>query len=223
MITSKKITKEEIGRGYDKIAEKIFVSDDFYREVLAIEKNWHGKILEGGVGQGVVLAKIKKIAKGRIEKLYGVDLSEKLLDIASVNIPEAELAKGDVENLEFGDNFFDFVLMVDTFQYLQDFDKVLEETKRVLKPGGRFLVTVPNKNWLLFEGYIKRRKNIQPVDDHFFDFLEMKDLLEKHGFEILKFKGVDALRFYGWKHKIIDRTLATLIPSLNKKMKKLVF
>jgi ubiquinone/menaquinone biosynthesis C-methylase UbiE len=219
----KKITKEEIGQGYDTIAEKIYVSDDFYNEALSTVHNWHGRILEGGVGQGVVLANILKRGRTNIDQLYGVDLSQKLLEIARVNVPEAELALGDVEDLSFQDNFFDFVVMVDTFQYLQDFDKALSETKRVLKIGGQFVVTVPNKDWLLFEGYIERRKNIQPVDDHFFTYEEMKNLLERHGFRILQYKGIDALRFYGWKHKLIDRLLAFVIPSLNKKMKKIIF
>ena len=113
--------------------------------------------------------------------------------------------------------------MIDTFQYLQNFKQALDETRRVLKRGGRFLVTVPNKDWLLFDVYLKRRKNIQPVEDYFFTYDEIKHMLESSGFRVLKYKGVDALRFYGWQHKIFDRLAALIFRRLNKRMKKIIF
>ncbi|MDP3999591.1 MAG: class I SAM-dependent methyltransferase [bacterium] len=216
------ITKEEIGRGYDKIAEKIYVSEGFYNEVLDIELSFSGDILEAGVGQGVILKNIGRRGGKNIQSLTGIDLSDRLLEMARHNVPEARILKGDVENLEFSNSSFDFAVMVDTFQYLLDFGKALEEIRRVLRPGGVFIVTVPNKKWILFENYIKQRKNIQPVEDHFFDFEEMKLLLENHGFEIAGYKGADALRFYGWKHRL-DRMAAFFLPFLRKRMKKIVF
>ena len=124
--------------------------------------------------------------------------------------------------MSFVDASFDFVVMVDTFQYLQDFGGALYEIKRVLRPGGKFIVTVPNKKWILFDSYIKKRKNIQPVEDHFFDFNEMKSLLTEHGFKILNYQGADALRFYGRRHQW-ERLLARVVPYLHKRMKKIVF
>lgn len=216
------ITKEEIGKGYDRIAERVYVSEEFYNEVLGIESDWHGDILEIGVGQGVVLKNIQRRGGKNIKSLTGIDLSSRLIEMARRAVPEARILKGDAENMEFSDSAFDFVAAVDTFQYLLDFDKALKEIKRVLCPGGIFIVTVPNKKWILFENYIKKRKNIQPVEDHFFDFEEMKRLLEDHGFIIVAYRGADALRFYGWKHWL-DRITAFFLPFLRKRMKKIVF
>ena len=216
------ITKEEIGKGYDKIAEKIFVSDDFYNEVLDVESNFHGDILEAGVGQGVVLENIARRGSAHIQSLTGIDLSERLIAMASARMPKARILKADVEAMPFADCSFDFVVMVDTFQYLQNFDAALAEIKRVLKPQGIFLVTVPNKKWILFQSYIARRKNIQPVEDRFFDFDEMKNLLTQHGFEILNYRGADAFRFYGARHRW-ERVIAKFLPFLQKRMKKIVF
>lgn len=216
------ITKEEIGRSYDKIAEKIYVSEDFYNEVLDIEPDFHGDILEAGVGQGVVLKNISRRGGLNIKSLTGIDLSDRLIAMARQAVPEARILKGDVENLEFPDSSFDFTVLVDTFQYLLDFDKALGEIKRTLRPGGIFIVTVPNKKWILFADYIKRRKNIQPVEDHFFDFEEMKRLLENHSFVVADYKGADALRFYSWKHWL-DKAAAFFLPFLHTRMKKIVF
>lgn len=216
------ITKEEIGLGYDKIAEKVYVSEEFYNEVLDIEPDWRGNVLEAGVGQGVVLKNIQKRGGERINSLTGIDLSDRLIAMARNLVPEAKILKADIEQMPFPNDSFDFVVMVDTFQYLLDFDKTLQEVKRVLRPGGKFIVTVPNKKWILFNRYIKARKNIQPVEDHFFDFKEMKQLLEEGGFKIMDYRGADALRFYGWKHKI-DRLAAFFLPFLHKRMKKIIF
>ena len=82
-------------------------------------------------------------------------MSDRLIEMAKQAVPEARILKGDIENLEFPASSFDFAVMVDTFQYLQDFGKALEEIKRTLRPGGIFIVTVPNKKWILFENYIK--------------------------------------------------------------------
>ncbi|MBI3046041.1 MAG: class I SAM-dependent methyltransferase [Candidatus Harrisonbacteria bacterium] len=216
------VTKKDIGEGYDAIAEKMRLPEEFYNEVLDIEPDWHGDILEAGVGQGVVLKNIQKRGGRNIRSLTGIDLSERLIAMAKSLVPEAKILKADIEQMPFPDNSFDFVVMVDVFPYLLDFDKALEEVRRVLRPSGIFIVTVPNKNWILFDRYIKARKNIQPVDDRFFDFEEMKELLERNGFAVADYKGADALRFYGWKHKL-DRLAAFFLSFLHKRMKKIVF
>ena len=173
------ITKEEIGKGYDKIAEKIYVSDEFYNEVMAIEKNWQGAVLDAGCGQGPVLFALAKrnfqfsifnFQKLKITRLVGIDISDKLLEMARKRVPEAEIIKADIDAMPFAENSFDFVVMVDVFQYLcqnhelhelssPDLDKTLrsgfdnscgfsralKEINRVLKPGGKFIITAPNK------------------------------------------------------------------------------
>ncbi len=215
------ITKEEIGKGYDKIAEKIYVSEDFYNEVLDIVPEFKGDVLEAGVGQGVVLRNIAERGGKNVKSLTGIDLSDRLLDMARQAVPQATILKADIEAMPFPDNSFDIAVMVDTFQYLLDFDKALSEIKRVLRPEGQLLVTVPNKKWILFERYIRARKNIQPVEDHFFDFEEISLLLEKHNFLIEKYKGADAFRFYGRKHKI-ENSIIGWLPWVKKRMKKIV-
>lgn len=216
------VTKKDIEAGYDAIAEKMYVSEDYYDDMLAIEKDFRGDVLEIGVGQGVVLKKISERGGNRIKSLTGIDLSGRLLEMAKKTIPQARLVKGDAEGMPFPDNSFDFAVMIGVFPYLLDVDKALSEVKRVLRPDGKLIVTVPNRKWILFGSYIKNRKNIQPVDDRFFDFEEMKKLLEECGFRVVDYRGADALRFYGWKH-IFDRLAVAVLPFLQKRMKHLVF
>ena len=43
--------------------------------------------------------------------------------MAKILVPEAKISKADIEQMPFPDNSFDFVVMVDVFPYLLDFDK----------------------------------------------------------------------------------------------------
>ncbi len=216
------VTRKDIEEGYDAIAEKMFVSKDFYNEVLDVVPRWHGDVLEAGVGQGPVLRFIKERGGANIKSLTGLDISLKLLAMARERVPEAKLIKGEIETMPFPNASFDFVVMVDVFQYLLDFGAGLREVKRVLRPHGTLVVSVPNKKWILFKSYIKTRKNIQPVEDHFFTYAEMKSLLAGHGFKVKKMRGADAFRFYGKRHKL-EKVLAIFLPLLNQYMKKMVF
>ena len=46
---------------------------------------------------------------------------------------------GDARNLPFGDNSFEAVWTVQTFQHIRDFARACREAWRVLKPGGKFI------------------------------------------------------------------------------------
>jgi SAM-dependent methyltransferase len=49
----------------------------------------------------------------------------------------------DICNLTYADNSFDLVLSSDTLEHVPDFRAALRETRRVLRPGGRHVFTVP--------------------------------------------------------------------------------
>jgi len=49
----------------------------------------------------------------------------------------------DVEHLSFGDAGFDAVVSMDVLEHVNDPVRAIEETARVLKPGGEFLLSVP--------------------------------------------------------------------------------
>ncbi len=56
---------------------------------------------------------------------------------------------GDVYNLPFAASAFDAVLLSEVVEHLEQVDAALEEVGRVLKPGGRVLVSVPHREHIL--------------------------------------------------------------------------
>lgn len=53
-------------------------------------------------------------------------------------------------DIGFRDNSFDMVTAIEVLEHVADLDGTLSEVSRVLKPGGRFCVTTPNR-WFPFE------------------------------------------------------------------------
>ena len=99
-------------------------------------------ILDIGCSGGLNINRMAQTAK----KVYGVDYS-----IESVNLSKevnedlikegrVEVHEGNVMDLPFEDNSFDIVTAFETVYFWPDIVKSFGEVKRVLKPGGMFLI-----------------------------------------------------------------------------------
>ncbi len=102
-------------------------------------------ILEVAVGTGLAFTKILTLnPNGRKE---GIDLTEEMLIRAKSKAQQSgignyNLVLGDAYNLEYPDNTFDTLINNYMFDLLpeSDFPQVLDEFKRVLRPGGRLVM-----------------------------------------------------------------------------------
>ena len=99
--------------------------------------------LGSGAGFDVFLA-AKKI--GSTGKAIGVDMTDEMLKKARVNAERGgytnvEFKKGDIENLPIDNNSIDVVISNCVINLAPDKAKVFKETYRVLKTGGRLMVS----------------------------------------------------------------------------------
>jgi len=99
--------------------------------------------LGSGAGFDVFLA-AKKI--GPTGKAIGVDMTDEMLAKANENAKKGsytnvEFKKGDIENLPLDDNSIDVVISNCVINLAPDKLKVFKETFRVLKNGGRLMVS----------------------------------------------------------------------------------
>ena len=107
------------------------------------------KLLEVGCGIGIDLV---RFARGGAV-VTGVDLAETAIDLAKKNFElnglSGDLRVGNGEALEFEDNAFDVVYAHGVLQYTADAQKMVDELRRVVKPGGEVITMVYNRNsWL---------------------------------------------------------------------------
>ena len=98
-------------------------------------------VLDLGCGNGRWVETFKK----QEVEYFGLDNSEKLIQIAKARYPDVNFIKADALNLPFPDNHFDKVYSVAVFHQIPSEEfrlRFLEEAKRVLKPNGLFILTV---------------------------------------------------------------------------------
>jgi len=151
----------------DRLARK-FNPDDFHRKssglvgfvnrmrvrsvLKLLDANDGHRVLEIGCGAGNVLAQVPSRERS------GVDLSDFLLEIARRNCgPGVNLVKGNAERLPFNDEAFDRVYCTEVIEHVQDPEKVVEELARVLRPGGRAVVSLPNDRTIGFAKKVLRK------------------------------------------------------------------
>jgi SAM-dependent methyltransferase len=107
------------------------------------------KVLEIGCGAGTDLV---RFARGGAE-VSGVDLAESAIALARRNFEiaglTADLRVADGERLPFHDDTFDVVYAHGVVQYTANDRALIDEARRVVKPGGLVIVQVYNRvSWL---------------------------------------------------------------------------
>lgn len=84
-------------------------------------------------------------------RVSGIDISMPTLLLARQAFAAAGLpgglsaAAGDVRDLPFGDNQFDAIYSMGTIEHFAETERAVAEMARVLKPGGRAIIGVPNR------------------------------------------------------------------------------
>src|SRR3989344_1082666 len=108
--------------------------------LLPQEKNI--KILDAGCGEGQLLLKI--FNKG-YNDIYGADVTPVALESAKKRIPKAKFSLQDLKSLNFSDEYFDVVICTEVIEHIKNYEKVLQELKRILKKNGLLIITFPNE------------------------------------------------------------------------------
>lgn len=77
-------------------------------------------------------------------EIYNREVSEEMIKIARHNYPNEEFKLTDLENLsEFENNYFDRIISLETLEHTPRPLAFLSEIKRILKPGGLLIMSIP--------------------------------------------------------------------------------
>ena len=99
-----------------------------------LEPNEDTHLLDVCCGSGVVGASFRE----RVGKITGLDLTPEMRSLASTRLDE--VIAGNVYNLPFEENTFDAVCTREVLHLLPEPQRPLAQIRRVLKPGGTFVV-----------------------------------------------------------------------------------
>ena len=112
-----------------------------HRHLIAYQeaaRHCHGNVLEIGSGEGYGI----KILAPCASAYYAVDKHETPV---TTDVPNIVFKQMNVPPLAgFEDNFFDVVVTFQVIEHIKNDHLFLSEIKRVLKPGGKLLLTTPN-------------------------------------------------------------------------------
>ncbi len=81
-------------------------------------------------------------------RVHGVDLSERAIEYCSKNMPDGEFHALPAEDLPFDDGKFDLLTCLGSLEHFVEPVVALREMARVAKPDAKFLILVPNADFL---------------------------------------------------------------------------
>jgi ubiquinone/menaquinone biosynthesis C-methylase UbiE len=111
--------------------------------------------------------------------VVGLDISSKMIEYAvRKNIPGSVFINHNIQHLPFADNSVENIAAIASIEFVENQDMVFSEIKRVLKPGGSFIIGCLNINSII--GKNKSQNEIFK-DAEFFSADSLNDRLSKIG------------------------------------------
>ena len=76
-------------------------------------------------------------------ELYNLEVSSQMITEAKEKFPEEKFEQTDLSEIKFPDNYFDYVLSLETLEHCPSPRVFLRELNRLLKPGGKLILSTP--------------------------------------------------------------------------------
>ncbi len=99
------------------------------------------RVLDSGCANGRLI----EVLRDKKVDYFGVDISERLIEIAKEKYPQAKFQVADSLSLPFPDNYFDKIYSISVLHNIPSTEfqlRYLKEARRVLKPGGFLILRV---------------------------------------------------------------------------------
>jgi SAM-dependent methyltransferase len=166
--------------------------DIVFGELLT--ENLEGKsLLDAGAGTGY----FSEQARNRKARVISVDLGVPLLRRVAARAGSL-LAAGDITNLPFPADTFDFAVSSEVIEHTLDPRRAVAELGRVLKPGGTLVLTCPNRSWQWVVELASKigARPFQGIED-FPSFQELESYTDAAGLRLMNHYG-----FHPWPFQL---------------------
>ncbi len=165
---------------YNASVPRLFKKPQKKLAQVITEKIKSGTIVDIGSGTGYLAIEIAKAAPSA--KVWGIDLSKKMVEIArrhAAGLANVRFEHGNATNLPFADNSVDFIVSTGSLHHWKLPVKIFDECFRVLKKG--------KEGWI-FDGCSDFPKN------------QANSLISEHGFLRYKMFSI-TVKFHGFSRE----------------------
>lgn len=155
-----------------------------------------GNVLEIGCGWGRGLELLTQAA----DHYTGIDKNTDLINALQREYPKATFIAANIPPLKsLADNSFDFIVTFQVIEHIENDDLFIKEAHRVLKPGGKLLLTTVNKTFSL-------TRNPWHVREYVAD--ELRSLMARY-FPAVETRGIHGnnkvMTYYEQNRKSVER------------------
>ncbi|MCK9467364.1 MAG: class I SAM-dependent methyltransferase [Candidatus Absconditabacterales bacterium] len=164
-------------------------------------------LLDAGCGRGPYVF----LAKNYFKKIFAFEYDVKELNFAKKNNYNNEKIiynQVDLTNIPLETESIDYIICSEVLEHIPDYQKACNECYRVLKKGGKMILSMPNGSSLFYKIAKIRNQNKIDMNNHkdwesarhwHFSFKDIERIVKNSGFKIIERDGSTILRI---PHKI---------------------
>jgi len=231
MINKKMDRKQTSSKQLEKTWEKIWGARDLEKTVSDLKKNQgkgsrdlylrihfpfvekeikkispKARVLEAGCGFG----QWAFLIADRGYSVVGIDIARKAIETAQdyaakKGVKNCHFCCANLRDIPFKDGYFDYIFSFGLIEHFEDPNKILSEFHRVLKPGGRIFISVPN--CYCFHGITRALSRILGKwnlgYERSYSQRELRELIKSFRFKILEDGIMPGEEFFGSWPKFI--------------------
>ncbi|HBY63650.1 MAG TPA: hypothetical protein DEH78_27820 [Solibacterales bacterium] len=149
-------------------------NEHYARYVFAARLARRKRVLDTGCGTGYGSAELARTAAS----VTSLDVAAAAVDFARRRYAGASsrFLQASAEALPFRAGAFDLVVAFEVIEHLKNWPSLISEARRVLGPGGQFVVSTPNK---LYYAESRAKSGPNPFHEHEFEFEEFREALAR--------------------------------------------
>jgi 2-polyprenyl-3-methyl-5-hydroxy-6-metoxy-1,4-benzoquinol methylase len=163
-------------------------------------------VVEAGAGEGYGAELLRVSGAARV---IALDYDESAVGHIQRTYPHVEAVRANLIDIRVADETANLVVSMQVVEHLWDVRTFLSECQRVLQPGGRLVISTPNR--LVFSpGLARNEKPLNPFHVEEFDAEQLADLIRAAGFTSVKAHGLH----HAQRIAAFEATSGPLVPRL---------
>lgn len=189
---------------YEKIEHSVKTSPHQLRLAKKLGITPNDNVLDIACGTGEFLRACNTFGA----KVSGVDLSDKAINACKTILPQGKFHSCSAERLPFESDSFDVVTCLGSLEHFINPVESLKEMVRVAKPTAKFVILVPNKDFLtrklrLFSGtyQVDAKEEVRTLGE-WNDLFNSAGLVVNHRWKDLHVVAFSWVLLNGWKYML---------------------